>query len=1114
MIEFKKFLIILLLLLITKQIVSKDKNKKNYIINSNPKHLIMEQTETTQNLKNFTLTGWYEFNEKFENIHLISFYNFKSDNLILNNIEEHDKCPISPFYLLKNKKVFEKFNLKKNKNCFFSKTKNLKKKIKNEIINLIEISIEKDKIEGYNFIFKFPIFINRKKNVVRYSIHKLKNLNFVKNDKVFFGVDFDLEKSVVKIVLKNLKKLETNLPEKIYLKDQNETYKKEFKIKINNFFIEKIQSLSISENLEKNSKKNFGKIFNLKLFYFSFQNLEYLSLVNFDDSKKLTEIKTDLIFGNDKNELIEYKGSLNIKNFIVEENLKNEKYGKFLFLGKIDKSKNENNLESPTFFFFISIKKAFKEAIILKASKKDENLIISFHKVKKSKKFYFFQITIKKEKKIIIYKTKSFLYNKKNLKFALSIISNFGLGPSFLFFNPNNKIELSQNFPKFFNPKNFSYHILKSKKNIFIERMTLISNPLSFILMTSKNDYLIQKLKLCEIPLLNNNFCLFCKNSVISNIDKKCVEYCPKGFHNLGGVCIKCKNPDCGSFGKIKLDVVRINKNDFFISSSKKLKNINKKDFSNLFTFSLKGKKNLKKNDFEFEISKLDNSDFVLKINNKVNIYNSTLTIKSNLTDKIQIYDTKRNYINALEAKIDNLNFLILDSYYEKLIHILAYIIISIYFIIIIISFFIFFITDRYNIKEFFCKKFLRSFQNIHLYCFLLIFNISFPANLHKFLNIMYFFVIKCNGLFSNYKDDLKKNLKSDKNYFGFNVWSSTFWSNFNLVLILQMIFLAFFLLIRFLYCLRTKFSIQFNDVLVKIKDLFEFNPILIFFFAFSYVFSIFIAIDLKESRPINHFIFSKIVIYLYFIVIFVIVVINVIVYFKKRCFLNKSDIKFKLSFLFIGYKNNKFSNFFEILIFLIQIVSGFVLGFFRFNSKLQIYIFISMYSCYFLALLIIRPFENIIEYVFEILKKMIFLGILGIINYLYFLEKNKIYNNDLRQKLGWIIIFSIVGHLLIDFLVSIIQFTVFIYKIKSSSKLVFFDPGFVLSGIQEDSEKTPIKTANYFEDNKESKGVGKMGHLDKDKENTKNKGSESYLTNSYDSFNEDNHSLSNLRRF
>jgi len=262
--------------------------------------------------------------------------------------------------------------------------------------------------------------------------------------------------------------------------------------------------------------------------------------------------------------------------------------------------------------------------------------------------------------------------------------------------------------------------------------------------------------------------------------------------------------------------------------------------------------------------------------------------------------------------------------------------------------------------------------------------------------------------------------------------------------------------------------------------------------------------------------------------------------YLTKNRFVPQSNTKFKLSFMFIGYRNRPIPNVYELVIIFFHFGTAAILVYLRNHPLPQITTLIAWNLIYFCATILMKPFEAIKESVLETINKIVWTCTLVLIGSLAISDLNEDFDPDYREVVGWVIIGMIFCYIIVNFLIAVIQLLFLLRRIKTSSKLIFYDKDDGFSSIHvgksgimigntkktDDIEEKQLKKStfgklgdlgkksgdSYFFTENKSKSERETIELDKMKSG-KGSGHDSYLSNSDDTFNSQKHSLSNGMR-
>ena len=99
--------------------------------------------------------------------------------------------------------------------------------------------------------------------------------------------------------------------------------------------------------------------------------------------------------------------------------------------------------------------------------------------------------------------------------------------------------------------------------------------------------------------------------------------------------------------------------------------------------------------------------------------------------------------------------------------------------------------------------------------------------------------------------------------------------------------------------------------------------------------------------------------------------------YLKEHRFYHQSQIKYQISFLFIGYKNNDCANLFEVLKMILMCSFLFFVALLRNQTMTQIGVSYIIYLVYFSAQIMIKPFESKMENTMAALNEGCFMIVL-----------------------------------------------------------------------------------------------------------------------------------------
>ena len=959
--------------------------------------------------REFTLNGWFQLSPlliKNKKSNILNFYNsaFEEESFDYNS----PSCIITLFFFNENKNLFGNIpKINNNENCFLRKKKT-------KIQKLLGINI----IQKKDLFFEILVPFSITKNYIEYKVFNIK-YNTIKDPTWFYfsyAIDFENSKG------------------NLYLHNYSENEKRiNFNIKLKNGFLKNTVYLGINENSEFDIN-SVDFIRNFSLFHLYLKKPDYFRFV-----KLPLYNKNPILFQydytkekNDNRKLNNFSKEFSNINFESEINI----LPKNLF------TINQDFIQTLNLFFSFKIKNLYSETEIFSGF--DDNQYFSIKIINPI--FYSFYVEIKafvkqkKTEKKIYLKIPLNLNENKIDNLWVSLINQFGNTFKILLGYQKKLYYESDLFYFTFNFPSMKMKFGDSNSEIKYYDFKILKSPFSYIISSQNNSKINFCLKNCKVPLFlskDNQQCLICENSVLLIETSKCVEYCPKGKKNIAGICRDCVKRNCGEMVKTKIKVFRYNNNSILFALNKNIPILEKKNFKKYF----KVKTNKKNPEFTYDLIQLKNKNILLKLKNKKTIYDSKISISILNKDLGILYDSDRNIISKLQKnyKISQIRYL--SKKEKKFVYFFAYLLIGIFITIIVLGLLYVFIGLKHNVNEFVGKKLLLLFQDLQLIPFLLLFNISLPSNLHLFLSVIYRYLIGFNQKVSNFVDfPLFSRKKSHPNFYDDQL-SSYFIKNFSFIFIFHCSILILFFLVVFSNVFIKYYSYYIKNFLFKSKEILEYNILLIIFFAFSSQIIVFAILNLDYSN-MKYFInyFSYIISWIYIFFILFIILMVICYYFSKNFFLCQSALKFKLSFLFIGYRNSKYSNLFEIERQFIYIFLSFALSYYLNDFFNQILIFFIALFVFFFLILLIKPHERDIERKIEIFNVSIFLLIVSLIATIGILENKKNYNTNIRKIIGRLIIVLIFCKIFIYFIIILVQVFFFLKRIFKSRELIFHE--------------------------------------------------------------------------
>lgn len=435
--------------------------------------------------------------------------------------------------------------------------------------------------------------------------------------------------------------------------------------------------------------------------------------------------------------------------------------------------------------------------------------------------------------------------------------------------------------------------------------------------------------------------------------------------------------------------------------------------------------------------------DFIeIQLLPKQESFNSQFTIHSLIENIPFFYDDNYNYLDNMAQSYVMPELRVIDPFTKSFMKILAYIIAVVFFVNIIAGLLLIFYSIKNNTNELVTKKCVTLFQFIFMIPFLLLYRISFPPNLHYFLKKLYQILIQNLESFEFIRgndDYIFEQEHTHPNFFDRSLHSN-YIRNFGSIFIVHFILLVIYSVLFVLDYYFLNLGFQTRRKIKRLKKTFEFNIFIIFILFFQSQIIIFSSLNLSSNTDNSFFSkFSFALSIFYLSNFFFLILAFVYFYFKKHKFYHQSELKYKISFLFIGYKNNNLANIFEIS--KVFLISCFLitLAVLRNNTFPQIGISYSFYFLFFCLQVCIRPYENKTENYLSSLSEGLFMKVLILMLILGMQDVHQQFDTFKRNLLGWVIVLLIFLIVCIKCISTFFEIYCFRNQIHYSSKLIFF---------------------------------------------------------------------------
>ena len=1012
-------------------------------------------TKNNDNIKDhFSLTGFFKYyKNEIPSINILK---------ITNSFEKNNK-------INKNPKTKNFGGFKGNKNLeksdfFFGDYFSENQKEKDNFFSF-NLKNENDNVNFYftffeNSEFEFSEIITQKKNL-------LKNDDFI-----YFAVTFDFINKKGFLYINFFSELQSD-------------YKKQFFFNPENYVLKKNFSLILSNN--NVNSPYLGVLYNLNFYYIFLPKIEIIQNYNFEeniDSDKLLQLffnikKEDkIVFSENKKMKFEISGnSKNLsKGIKFEDNSKIE-------LGKFEKKYNENLLlKSKTFTFTLLTKNFDKNNIFFQGKNENSSFLIKFYKQKDTSLFGLEFIANKKKKKLS-FRSSIFIKKDTIFTFSFTLLTFNNKFTKVLFFFENNYYEEKLFSETVLQIEKMKYTLLSSKnKNfkIILQKLEILKTPLNYLISIQKPEEFYKECKILKIKNDSKIGCELCKNKVTNIAEKKCETNCQKNTKNVGGICLPCLFENCKEITPTFLQVKRFSNNFFILELSREIPLFEKYDLEKLFKIELKNYILNKDYNLDFQIS--SKKKILLEIINYKPILQTILQIKFENSKFSSIYDINKDFIYSLDQNFKISSIRYLNVFQKQIIDVLVYIIIAIFLSILIIGFFLFVFSFNFHLTGFCLKKIVFLFQDIQLMAFLMLLEVPFSSNLHYFLINIYRNVIELSGLFVE-NGFFSGFFRNNPNFFDLH-FSTEIVRNFGIVFIFHFVVMVLYFIFLSEKILKRFLPSQVRFFFKKMKDIFEYNFLTTIFFCFNYQIFIFTMINFQE--PNNDEKISSIslmVTLFYYSFYFLGFLIFYILYKRNNNFLYASELKLKFTFFFIGFKNNKKSNSYEILRLTKQFLTSFILINLKSSFTHQITLLILLTITFLTLKLFIDPFENSSENNLDTLNQVFFMTILFFINFMSIFNSPQNTDPETYQFFGEIIIMLIFLKIFCYYVINLKQIIFYLKKLRSSSRLVFFNKHYS-EEYRESREISSCKEEDYFSASirsSESDYFGKIKDLEGD---------------------------------
>ena len=1038
----------------------------------------------------FTLSFWFRKSKttSTDKINILTLYNPSTKTS--SSLENKDKvyndfpaCPVSPSYIAKHPNYSNDPYIKNNPNCFPDKSKET---VTGNVrpVDFVQKVLEVSFVGGEEgtLLFDFPVGFDYQSGVVSFLTQTLQKIQMKSEDWLFASITFDYPNGVGSVYVFNFGAVKND-------------HQINFKLNLPEFQLKRGHSLSYSENQGKEDV--YGYLYDLNLFYMYMEDIKLLRLFNFDEyTSSIQNIKLELLFDSkDGENPIVARGEKG-GNYLPKGTVTMEKTGlsfknhSFIDIGVIEALPDHRIVESISIYLVFKLQNEVNENFVLLTGKR-EGKTLSVNLVREDKElsvFYALEFTLTGTD--IRYRTPRFLEIGELCQLTFSIVKSSDKFLNFYFSSGKRLFDLSPLYSaEDLNLQKMALTLFdKDNKGgeVLVYRFVVLDNPLPSILAVQKNPLLEFCNRNCALPLDPHTVakgCLECKDSVLLPGEDRCAEFCPVGTKNSGGTCVECRKPLCQETDPTSLRLSRLNNTAFLVELSRRINQLDATNLGKIFSIEMEG---LRRKEYNYTMTIGSSKVILLNMGFSKGFYNKTLHVKTNFTSFDFVYDENRNSVLSLESYYDIPVVHYLNTKTKFWTDLCANIVFTIFLCIVGIGLVLLVVSFRYNLNEQIVKKFSILFRDMQLLPLLLFLHIAFPSNLHAFLFDLYSHLTGFNTALSPLAEDpyLVEAEVPHPNFFDKQL-TSLFIQNFGVVLAVHSILLIAYFSVLLMNVFYACLSMKMKEFVIRARDAFEFNLLIVAFVVFD--FQIFFFANLNFQNPVLTSDLGKASLYVaigYIAIIGLFSLAFVLSYFSNNAFVPQSDKKFKLSFMFIGYRNKQLPNIFELVVLLFHFGVCCVLVYLRTTPLRQITACLFLMVLFLGVQLLINPYEENREEKLESVNRVTVIGIFALVAVLAVDDLNGDFQNDFREAVGWAIIFLIVAYVLVNFIIAVVQLTHFIIRIKKSSKLIFYDKEEEISGFQQKRNysirqgKGIRKEVDIEEKGNKRVSLGKLGDL------------------------------------
>jgi len=1006
---------------------------------------------SSEALSSFTFSGWYRYNTIPTNIavNVLTICNpdmFK--NLSWERLNpEFPECPVSLNFLRKNPQFYDDFYIRNNPNCLANKEGGPTSQVQppshenREVVLKFAMENRKDKIMLQIYS---PKNINTATGEIELLEQELEGLKLATNNWIFVASTFDYLTGKAKFFFKIFASV-------------SRAFTTDLEMNLLNFKLKEDFLILYSENRSDPTNTVYGYLFDFNLYNFFIADLALTSLFNvYSSHSEARYLHSEILFYPDgsKKTFIGFEEAPTQISFLgqTENTIKGVKFspGSFTVIEGLSNLKFQNLLRAPTFLFQLETQfENFEEMTVMSGSSENKKAHITVKIVRTNPEKltgYGIKVLLSNGQRVVEYIAPDLFAAGILPLFTVSVVNSPNNVANVLVYTGDNKYLLSEDFNDLkidFDQMKLTLSDIGSiNTSLTIHRLAILDSPLGAILALGRMaDHQADD---CVFPMIERDSkskgCIACTNSALLIPDHKCVNFCPAGFKNVLNTCVPCLVKGCAEIEITTLSIHRVNNSEFTLVFTKAIPTISVKNMHEIFHITLGNL--VPKDDFSYTLEMKGQRTFYLKLTLEKPVYDIDLTVKVQNLSGETLYDSSRNFVSSLTSTYHIPVIRNIHSGSATSANAFAIAIVALYYACLAIGVILLLGSFKYNLNDYSCKKIGLNLQLLQLIPMWLYFNIPLPGNVHLFLSVIYNYTVGMSAKIFRVsrKEYAISNIESLPNFYEKD-FTWLFLENFGFYIIIHLIIVAVYLSLMLANCFYKCYSIRLKEKVLKLREVFEYNFLIISFVTFdhkTFVFSLLNLLNFKSTSALSRF---SLLMSVFYLLIYIIgFAVFCMLYVNKDYFTNPSDFKYKISYMLVGYKNRRFANFYEIMRILLHCFLGIVIITANSSPIAQIILYLTLLLIFFGLTATHSPHERKRNLRMELFTQVCFIAALLLLMSVGFLDYSHNYDAMNRETIGLVIMILLVIIILSNLIHDLIVLFFFVWKTRCSSKLVFVD--------------------------------------------------------------------------